>query len=154
MCRGQTEEKRQLARSMFAFRFLLDDAGRDVSRASFVSFDEGLWFRPHAQVLPVDLLPEPGGPDTVINHCVRRPALPWWLWLARDVLPYERKEDGTFKTHGPLLELSKRLVLRAERLGEGLADSQLHVIAEDWFFDMPKARTHVARQCWRSIGRS
>ena len=53
------------------YRIEPDLTGRDVSRPSFVSFDEGLWFRPSAEILPVRLLPEPEEPDTVRSYCVR-----------------------------------------------------------------------------------
>jgi hypothetical protein len=112
-----------------------DASGRDVCRASFVSYDGGLWLNPQAVVLPVSL-PELRGAVNTMTHCVNQPALspPWWTWLARDGVPCDAKPDGTMLTHFVLLDLGKRLALRIEResVWRG-ADNIVEVAAREWF---------------------
>jgi hypothetical protein len=91
-----------------------DACGRDVCRASFMSFDGGLWLNSQAKALPVQF------PDvTQRTRCVTRllpvPAVPWWEWTAREFLPYRQKPDGSALTHHTLLHLGRRLALRIER---------------------------------------
>jgi hypothetical protein len=93
-----------------------DAAGRDVCRASFVSFDGGLWLNPEAQILPVQTTDRPAGVNTMVkDHCVNLLAVPWWVWMAREHLPHRQKPGGTALTHYTLLRLGRRLALRIER---------------------------------------
>ncbi len=110
---------------------------RDVCRPSFVSCDEGLWFRGNAHILPVELVPEPEGPDTVISYCVRRVSPPWWIWMAKDATPHVQRTEGelagTYETHDVLLDLAWRLTLRASRNREGLPVEMIEAIGETWY---------------------
>ena len=111
------------------------DSRRDVCRASFVSYDGGMWLNPQAVVLPV-LLPalRKAGVDTA-TRCVNRASvpIPWWVWLAHEVVPHDFKPDGTALTHFTLVDLGKRLALRIER--EGIwrgAENIIEIAAHEW----------------------
>ena len=98
-----------------------DTSGKDVSRASFVSFDNGLWFNAAALVLPMQL---PGETQRlrVNTRCVSSPlysgllAETWPGWYGRHLANTANRENGTAKTHGSLLTLGKSLALHAERI--------------------------------------
>ncbi|HEX4265654.1 MAG TPA: BT4734/BF3469 family protein [Verrucomicrobiae bacterium] len=111
------------------------DLHRDVCRASFVSYDGQILINALAVPLPV-LLPEMRRwNNTASNRCVKSSSpLEWWVWLARDGLPHESKQDGTAFTHLVLIDLGKRLALRIER--ECIwraADNFVELAAHEWF---------------------
>jgi hypothetical protein len=110
-----------------------DPSGRDVSRASFVSDDDGLWWNPQAVALPVRL-PETGAELTQRNiRCVNL-SVPWWAWLSREYVPYRLKSDGTAFTHHALLRLGRRLALRLDReLGWPVVDDLVESAAREWW---------------------
>jgi hypothetical protein len=117
-----------------------DLSGSDVSRASFVSFDGGLWMNPQATVLPVKI-PEvtPAGLHSGNNHCVnpRVSQVPWFVWLAREYQPYRKREDGTYETHHILLKLGKAIALRLHReRGWRVVDGVAESAAEAWLAEM------------------
>jgi hypothetical protein len=118
-----------------------DTSGKDVSRASFVSWDGGLWLNAQAVVLPVKGL----GRLHSDNHCVNRlqlkTDLPWWHWLAKEHIPYDPKGDGTYRTHFALLELGKRLSLRAARERFQWRKDAIDQIVKVWF----EAASHAGR---------
>jgi len=66
-----------------------DTSARDVSRASFVSFDEGLWCRPNAKILPVLLDGMSHSEAVPLSRCVTsvvysgQLALTPWVWMGR-----------------------------------------------------------------------
>src|ERR1039458_36181 len=98
-----------------------DESGKDVCRASFVSFDNGLWFNAAALVLPIQLPGETQRLEARIR-CVSSPlysgllAETWPGWYGRHLANTANRENGTAKTHGSLLTLGKSLALHAERI--------------------------------------
>jgi hypothetical protein len=56
----------------------VDESGKDVSRASFVSFDRGLWVNPSADVLPIILPVSHSGNGGLLAVC-HLPMVDNWL---------------------------------------------------------------------------
>ncbi|MGA2787491.1 MAG: BT4734/BF3469 family protein [Verrucomicrobiota bacterium] len=114
-----------------------DTSGSDVSRASFVSFDNGLWFFGLAEVLPIQL---PGmihsglKTNTAVYHSVYggQLALTCWTWYGRHSANTSPRADGTAKTHRSLLDLGKAVALHAERIGERLTERHISLAFEAW----------------------
>ncbi len=120
-----------------------DKSGSDVARASFVSFDRGLWFNAAALVLPIQL---PGDTQRVslFYRCVSSPlyagllAETWPTWYGRHLANTSPRENGTGKTHGSLLELGKRLALHAERIKSPLTAGQIDCAFSAWLGEYAK----------------
>jgi len=114
-----------------------DTSGKDVSRASFVSFDNGLWFKASAEVLPIQLLGETQR-LRVNSRCVSPPlysgllAETWPGWYGRHLANTANRENGTAKTHGSLLTLGKSLALHAERIKTPLTVRLLDSAFDSW----------------------
>ena len=120
-----------------------DPSGRDVSRASFVSFDEGLWCYPNALVLPVirclahsDRRKKKKERQ---HRCVPRAERPKgrsvlpWARMGRFHMSDERKSDGTVFTHVKLLALGKAMALHASRIDHTLTNRDYNQAARAWF---------------------
>jgi hypothetical protein len=128
-----------------------DPSGSDVSRASFVSFDAGLWFYGLAEVLPMQL------PELIHSgieretRCVSPPlyagrlALTCWTWFGRNMANTSQRADGTAKTHRSLLDLGKAVALHAERIGERLTEQHLDAALDAWVEEY--ARQGVRLRC-------
>ena len=114
-----------------------DTSGKDVSRASFVSFDNGLWFNAAALVLPIQL---PGETQRLgdRNRCVSSPlysgllAETWPGWYGRHLANTANRENGTAKTHDSLLTLGKSLALHAERIKTPLTVRLIDSAFDSW----------------------
>lgn len=122
-----------------------DVSGSDVSRASFVSWDGQILINAQAATLPITLPPVN---TTVLDRCVhsrRLRLVPWWIWLAREFLPFRRKPDGTFFTHGTLLRLGLRLALRATRESQWLTEDQVAQASEAWFQELKRRGMRISR---------
>lgn len=128
-----------------------DQSGKDVSRASFMSFDAGLWFYGLAEVLPIKL---PGLIHSGIRadpRCVASAiyggqlALTCWGWYGRTMATTSPRPDGTARTHRSLLDLGKALALHAERIRETLTKQHIEEAFNAW-------RTELARQGIRLRG--
>ena len=114
-----------------------DESGKDVARASFVSFDRGLWFNPSAEVLPIEL---PGDTQRFRGRnslCVTpyggQLALTCWNWLGRhfaNTAPVSG--NAVVKTHGSLLDLGKAVALHASRIREPLTPRVIDSAFESW----------------------
>jgi hypothetical protein len=91
-----------------------DESGKDVSRASFVSFDNGLWFNGAALVLPIQL-PDETQRVSPFNRCVSSSlyagllAETWPGWYGRHLANTAPVSGELAKTHGSLLNLGKSL---------------------------------------------
>jgi hypothetical protein len=116
-----------------------DTSGRDVGRASFVSFDSGLWFHAEAQVLPV-VLPEytqrvGGGKSLCVTRSIYTGQLAetWATWYGRNSVIIGKRPDGTTGTHKGLLDLGKSVALHAERIKEPLTNQQIDAAFDAWF---------------------
>jgi VirE N-terminal domain len=120
----------------------VDESGKDVSRASFVSFDRGLWVNPSAQVLPVILsVTHSGNRDTA--RCVSSPyagqlAVTCWSWYGRHYASIAPTAGDTVKTHKNLLGLGKALALHAERIKEKLTPRLIDSAFESWWNEHEK----------------
>jgi hypothetical protein len=111
-----------------------DKSGRDASRASFVSFDHGLWFNRSAAVLPIIL---PDDTQRYIPLCVTRCVSPhgledWAHWYGRHYGSITQRENGTAKTHRNLLDLGLALAMHAERIHTLLTARQVDTALAAW----------------------
>lgn len=117
-----------------------DKSGRDVARASFVSFDRGLWLNPSA--LPIRL----NATQRLYykNRCVGAPvyagqlALTCWDWFGRTYAWHLTRDDGTARTHTSLLEMGKSVALHAERIGEPLTPQIEGLVFDSWLAEHHK----------------
>jgi len=119
-----------------------DTAARDVSRASFVSFDDGLWCYPNAQVLPIILdlahSDESEGRGCETHRCVTSDAnsvrLVTGLWcrMGRFHVGDLVKPDGTIFTHLKLLDLGKAMALHAKRINHSLTIRDYNEAIRAW----------------------
>jgi hypothetical protein len=115
-----------------------DTSGKDVARASFVSFDNGLWFNAAALVLPIQL-PDETQRLKGQTRCVSFPlysgllAETWPGWYGRHLANTAARENGTAKTHGSLLDLGKSLALHAERIKTPLTDRLIGSAFDSWW---------------------
>jgi BT4734-like, N-terminal domain len=113
-----------------------DESGKDVCRASFVSFDRGLWFNPSADVLPI-VLPDVTQRLKGFSRCVPslyggELALTCWNWFGQHFANTAPVSGETAKTHGALLALGKAIALHAERIREPLTARQIDSAFESW----------------------
>jgi hypothetical protein len=114
-----------------------DRSGSDVSRASFVSFDNGLWFNAAAEVLPIVL---PGYTQRLRtpNRCVYpspyagQLAVTCWDWYGRHFANVTPAQNGIAKTHESLLSLGKAIALHAARMKEPLVDRFADIAIDSW----------------------
>jgi hypothetical protein len=117
-----------------------DSHSRDVSRASFVSFDEGLWCYPNAKVLPV-IVDLSHSDSCCVSRCVTPAvysgelAMTPWLWMGRFHVCNSVKADGTVLTHGNLLKLGMAMALHAERINYVLKHGDYDDAARAWFVE-------------------
>jgi hypothetical protein len=118
-----------------------DSSGSDVSRASFISFDEGMWCFPDAQVLPVS---KPRHTAIAVkklkaHRCVSSSlyagelAVVVWAKMGRSHVGSSLKADGNVKTHEPLLKLGLAMALHAERMNYQLSAHDYDEAAREWF---------------------
>lgn len=128
----------------------VDESGKDVSRASFDSFDNGLWFNAAALVLPIRL-PDATQRVYPLNRCVSSLLYPgalaetWATWCGRNLANPAHCENGMAKTHGSLLELGMRLALPAERIRTRLTTRHIDSAPEVWSAEY--ARHGVSLRC-------
>ena len=113
-----------------------DTSGKDVARASFVSFDRGLWFNPSAAVLPV-VLPDGTQRLNTSYRCVPSPyagdlALTCWNWYGRHFANTSPCQDGAVKTHHNLLDLGKAVALHAHRIKEPVTARIIDSVLDAW----------------------
>ena len=114
-----------------------DTSGKDVSRASFVSFDNGLWFNAAALVLPIHL---PGETQRLKanTRCVSSPlysgllAETWPGWYGKHLANTTPVSGETVKTHGNLLALGKAIALHAHRIKTPLTARIIDTAFESW----------------------
>jgi hypothetical protein len=127
-----------------------DTSGKDVARASFVSFDNGLWFNAAALVLPIQL-PDETQRLKSQTRCVSSPlysgllAETWPGWYGRHLANTAARENGTAKTHGSLLDLGKSLALHAERIKTPLTARLIDAAFDAWLGQ--HARQGVRLRC-------
>ncbi len=128
-----------------------DKSGKDVARASFVSFDRGLWFNAAADVLPIQL---PGLIHSGIGRVTRcvssglysgQLGVTCWTWYGRHLAATSPRADGAVKTHRSLLDLGKAVALHAERIGERLNDRHINAAFDAWLSE--HARQGVRLRC-------
>jgi hypothetical protein len=120
-----------------------DTSGKDVSRASFVSFDNGLWFNAAALVLPIQLL---GETQRVFAsyRCVSSSlysgqlAEIWPVWFGRLYANSAPVSGETVKTHGSLLDLGKAIALHAEKIKKPVTARQIDSACESWLSEHQK----------------
>jgi len=113
-----------------------DTSGKDIARASFVSFDRGLWFNAAAGVLPI-VLPDGTHRLKGFTRCVPSPyagdlALTCWNWFGQHFANTAPVSGETAKTHGSLLALGKAVALHAERIKEPLTARLIDSAFESW----------------------
>jgi hypothetical protein len=114
-----------------------DTSGKDVARASFVSFDNGLWFNASAETLPIQLRNDTQRVLS-INRCVSQVlyagtlAEIWPTWYGRFLANTTRRDNGMVKTHGSLLDLGKALALHAERIKKPLTARHIDSAFDAW----------------------
>ena len=115
----------------------VDESGKDVSRASFVSFDRGLWVNPSADVLPI-ILPVSHSGIGGITRCVPsvyggQLALTCWNWFGQHHANIAPVSGDTVKTHKNILNLGLAIALHAERIKEKLTARQIDLAFESWW---------------------
>jgi hypothetical protein len=113
-----------------------DKSGKDVCRASFVSFDRGLWFNAAAEVLPL-ILPDDtqrlkGRNSLCVTPYSGQLALTCWNWLGRHIASTAPVSGNAVKTHGSLLDLGKAVALHASRIREPLTPRVIASAFESW----------------------
>jgi hypothetical protein len=120
-----------------------DTSGKDVSRASFVSFDNGLWFNAAALVLPIQL---PGETQRVLAsyRCVSSPlysgqlAEIWPVWYGRHYANTAPVSGETVKTHGNLLDLGKAIAIHAHKIKTPMTTRIIDVTFESWLRELQR----------------
>ena len=118
-----------------------DASGCDVSRASFVSFDKGLWCYPNAMVLPVvlDLSHSDSTQATPLHRCVTstdntsETVILTWIRMGKLHVGDRVKPDGTVYTHSKLLKLGMAMALRAHRINHNLTMRDFEEATRAWF---------------------
>ena len=122
-----------------------DTSGKDVSRASFVSFDRGLWCNPSAVVLPIEV---PDATQRLLNQnrCVApvslysgQLAITAWSWFGRYYANTTPRDGETVKTHRSLLELGKEIALHAHRIKEPITPQIVESAFEAWLSEHSRA---------------
>jgi hypothetical protein len=114
----------------------VDESGRDVSRASFVSFDQGLWLNAAAKTLPL-ILPDDtqrfrGRGSLCVTPYSGQLALTCWNWLGRHIASTAPVSGNAVKTHCSLLDLGKAVALHASRIREPLTPRIIDSAFESW----------------------
>lgn len=123
-----------------------DPSGRDVSRACFVSYDQGLWMNPSAEMLPVEIpLNPPQVHNGYISLCTCIPAEEL-VRISYDRVPYHVKPDGTVYTHFQLLALAKDLALHAKKRGVQLKDPEISLAASTFVRGTRASGKRLSRQ--------
>jgi hypothetical protein len=124
------------------YRHEPDKSGKDVSRASFVSFDNGLWFNAAALVFPIQL-PSETQRLTRQTRCV--PSLyagtlaeTCWSWFGRNYANTLPCQNGTTKTHHNLLDLGKAVALHAHRIKSPLTPRIIDAAFDAWQAEQEK----------------
>jgi hypothetical protein len=120
-----------------------DPSGCDLARASFVSWDETIVIHSDATTLPV--IPERKVIDVVVEPPRVLAEPPWYQWLPREFMPYRRKDGGTFYTHRVLLELGKRVALRAQREGLMLTEAVVDAVVNTWLVECQRQGKRLSR---------
>lgn len=131
------EQVAELVRNTYGCE--VDEAGKDVSRASFVSFDRGLWLNPSAEILPI-ILPVSHSGRGGITRCVPSAyggqlALPCWDWFGRHYANVAPVLGDTVKTHKNILDLGLAIALHAERIQEPLTKRLIDSVFESWLHE-------------------
>jgi hypothetical protein len=113
-----------------------DESGKDVCRASFVSFDRGLWFNAAAEVLPL-ILPDDtqrfrGRNSLCVTPYSGQLALTCWNWLGRHFANTAPVSGNAVKTHGSLRDLGKAVALHASRIREPLTPRVIDSAFGSW----------------------
>ena len=119
-----------------------DESGKDVCRASFVSFDRGLWFNPSADVLPI-ILPDGTQRLRGFTRCVPSVyggelALTCWNWFGRNYANIAPVVGDTVKTHQNILDLGLAVSLHAERIKEPVTARVTDSVFESWWREFQK----------------
>jgi hypothetical protein len=114
-----------------------DEQCKDVSRASFVSFDRGLWLNPSALVLPI-ILPYVtqryrGSTRCVPSLYAGELAVTCWNWFGQHHANTAPVSGDTVKTHKNILDLGLAVALHAERIKEKLTARQIDSAFESWW---------------------
>jgi BT4734-like, N-terminal domain len=126
-----------------------DTSGKDVCRASFVSFDNGLWLNAAALVLPIEL-PDETQRLTRQYRCVSSLyagtlAETCWTWFGRHHASTTPCQDGTVKTHRNLLDMGKAVALHAHRIKTPLTPKIIEVTFDAWLAE--HTRNNVRLRC-------
>ena len=128
------------------YRHEPDASGKDVGRASFVSYDNGLWFYDGALVLPV-VLPAERRPQPQIKQSiyVGQLADTWAAWYGRNAVVIAKQPDGSARTHKGLLDLGKAIAFHAERIKERLTPHHIDAAFDAWHAE--HARQGIKLRC-------
>jgi VirE-like protein len=126
-----------------------DTSGSDVSRASFVSFDRGLWLNRSARMLPglrnVSLRCNEGHTGIRKSLCVPLNGgdvvtLPFGL--GESGAPYQLKPDGTVYTHESLRDLARSLVVQFRRHALPLSLGDVECAFKAWWDTARRKKLH------------
>ena len=120
----------------------VDESGKDVCRASFVSFDRGLWFNLSADVLPI-ILPDGTQRLKGFTRCVPslysgQLALTCWNWFGRHYANIAPVSGDTVKTHKNILDLGFAIALHADRIQEPVTARLIDSAFESWLREHQK----------------
>lgn len=125
----------------------VDESGKDVCRASFVSFDRGLWVNSSANVLPI-ILPVIHSGIRGLARCVSSPyagqlALTCWPWYGRHYANITPTSGDRVKTHTNLLDLGKAIALHADRIKEPLTARLIDSAFNSWWHEHERLGIHL-----------
>jgi hypothetical protein len=110
-----------------------DLSGQDVSRASFVSFDSGIWINLKAAMLPGWQLTAHKDLSLCVVGGLTEGDIETLAWgLGESRAPTKARSDGTCCTHVSLRDLARDLVARFQRHGLTLAPSHLETSLRAW----------------------
>ena len=127
-----------------------DISGRDVGRASFVSFDRGLWLNVGAKTLPILFATETQR-FTSSYRCVSPPlyggmlAETCWSWFGRNHASAIPRVNGIGKTHFNLLDLGKAIAIHAHKVNSPLTPAIIDIAFDAWRNEL--VRNDVQLRC-------
>lgn len=147
-------------RKVYGPKVIVDTSGSDVSRASFVSHDNGIWIYGNAKVLPIVLdgvgiehngkskdivIPTSSSLPQTPYQCVQSPysgklAMTWSSWYGKTTAQTIPVIDGSPKTHDNLLKLGKSIALHAARIEEPVTDQIINESFMGWIGEVNRRK--------------
>ena len=149
------EQAAEHVRKVYGPKIIVDTHGSDVSRASFVSHDNGLWFYGNAEILPIRLsaITHSNCPSSssLPSYCVQsvyagQLAMTCWSWYGKAVAREIPCFDGVPKTNRNLMQLARSVATHAAKIGEPLTEAILNQAFSGWMQGVQSAKLQLRRQ--------